>query len=278
MQGYSHALTGAAGWLAVTTGSVAALGIIHVPPATIIELTVVSAGAALLPDLDHPNGAIAHALPALTLGPVTVLPSPTKGLCELIGRISGGHRHATHSILGVALFAGAAYAASLFHLRIHGHTLAFGAGLFALLMTAFAIKALHLFKGLGLGGASGVLARSWLGPWVASLAFAGWITWRGLGAAWLWLPFAVTLGALIHNLGDSLTVEGVPWLWPFHPGPPSEALAVVWQDNGYFRSPVLGHTHSVRESLFDVAVGLYVLYMLIYQGSRMIPNIPHLLH
>jgi hypothetical protein len=87
MMARSHALLGAAGWLAAAP---MVAGAAHHPldPVTLAAGTGVCAGAALLPDLDHEDGLIATAL-----GPITHL------LAKGVARLSGGHRHATHSPL-----------------------------------------------------------------------------------------------------------------------------------------------------------------------------------
>lgn len=267
MQGYSHALTGAAGWLAISssaaldvdavtgatdTGLVIPLGLhlVNVPVEVSLAGAIICAGAAIAPDVDHPSGTIAHSLP------------PVSGLmCEGVEHISGGHRHATHSLLGIGAFALVAWAASLLVADIGGRTVAFGAGLIAVLMTAFAIKVLRLRL-----GRKGTVLGTFLGPWIVSLGTAGLVTYL-LDYTWTWLPLAMAVGTFIHCVGDSLTTQGVPWLWPWNPKPPKwlkrlpvvgAIVNVVWQDNGYFRVPVLGDTNSIREGAFGVVVGVYI--------------------
>ena len=64
------------------------------------SLVLSTAGAALLPDLDHPGGTIANCF-----GPVS------RAVARTVHRISGGHREATHSMLFAALAFGASSAA-----------------------------------------------------------------------------------------------------------------------------------------------------------------------
>src|SRR5699024_819466 len=103
-----------------------------------------------------------------------------------------------------------------------------GAWILVVLMTAFAAKALRLTRGwitswaLALGGAT------------AAIIYAPEATW--------WLPLAVGAGALIHLIGDALTVEGIPLLWPWRPNPPAETA--VWKNNGHFALPLLGNAGS----------------------------------
>jgi LexA-binding, inner membrane-associated putative hydrolase len=99
MMARSHVLAGAAGWLAAAPQVAQATG--HpLHPGTLAASTVVCAGAALLPDLDHEHGTLAYAL-----GPVS------KVTTEIIADLSGGHRHATHSLVfgaGMGLLAAVA--------------------------------------------------------------------------------------------------------------------------------------------------------------------------
>ena len=59
MMGHSHALSGAVAWLALAPATAAATH--HsLSGASVLGGTLACAGAALLPDLDHPDGTIAH--------------------------------------------------------------------------------------------------------------------------------------------------------------------------------------------------------------------------
>lgn len=269
MQGYSHALTGAAGWLAIS--STATLPLHGLNPSwggnlplsanllnTTSEVSLVGAimcaGAALAPDIDHHNGTIAHSLPPVS-----------QPMCEMVESISGGHRHATHSLVGVFGFVALTWLASLVTISVDGRTVALGAGIVAVLLVAFAIKGLRIPLG-------GRLLGTFLGPWLVSLGTAGLATYY-LDYQWTWLPLAVGLGALIHCLGDALTIQGVPWLWPWNPKPPKglqgTVLSPLWQRNGYFRVPVLGETSSFREAIFAAILALYVIGSLFSIVSQM---------
>lgn len=282
MQGYSHALTGAAGWLAITSSAsvdlpvtvtlpsswpvfanatvlnepTLALGVnlIDAPPEVALTGAIVCAGAALSPDMDHHNGTIAHSLPPLT-----------EIACRGVAKISGGHRHGTHSIVGIIAFILLTWLASFVTIDVDGRTVALGAGLIAVPLVAFAMKGL----GIRLGGRGSILNTA-LGPWIVSVGTAGIATYY-LDYQWTWLPVAVGLGAFIHILGDFMTIQGVPWAWPWNPSPPARLLRVpifggiskaVWQNNGYFRIAVLGNTTSLREGVFASVVALYVIVAL----------------
>lgn len=139
-----------------------------------------TAGAALLPDADHPDGSIAW-----TFGPAT------KALTRFVHRVSGGHRHATHSLA----FALAAASAAWLGDEIPGRWFAL-ALLFCLF--AFAARALHPVRGSAPAAALAATA-------VVALTMRD-----DLG----WLPWSVGVGVLAHLAGDCLTKEGCPLLWP----------------------------------------------------------------
>src|SRR5262245_16859969 len=95
--GHTHALSGA------VAGAAAGEYVLHLPVPGILILTGLTAGAAVLPDLDHPDSTLAHAF-----GPLTRL------FAWLVGKVAGGHRHGTHSLLGVAVFTAIAWLAVVF--------------------------------------------------------------------------------------------------------------------------------------------------------------------
>jgi len=171
MLGHSHALSGA------VVGA-AAGGILHLPVPQAVALAGFTAGMALLPDLDKCGSS-----PARSLGFVS------EAVAWVIGRVSGGHRHATHSFLGIALFTGLAW------LSCHYRGDWVGKAGLALLMTlsvSAGLEALHVVRGH---------AADLIG-----IAVAAWEVWFGYG---LWLiPLAVLLGCCTHIVGDMLTDSG----------------------------------------------------------------------
>lgn len=266
MRGYNHALSGAAGWLALTSTSSLALGLTPFSAEVTLAGAVLCAGAALVPDIDHRQGTIAHSLP-----PLTTLAAAA------VEEVSGGHRHATHSLLGLAVFTALAQASTLWMMDIASRTVAVGAGLLAVLLVAFASKALGLSSLLAPRGLTGSVMRSAIGPWMVSLLTAGAVTWF-LDYRWDWLPYCMALGVALHLVGDSLTKEGVPWLWPLNPKPPLWLLRVpivgagvrrIWHPNGYMGLPVLGRTDRpedrgklTRETVLGFVLALYSLYLI----------------
>jgi len=281
MMGGSHALTGGAAWVAIASTAPYTLGWHPVSATGIIVGSVVAAGAALAPDADHHNATIAHSLPSL--GPI---PSPTRLIATSIGRIAGGHRHGTHSIVGTLAFGLIAALANL--VIIPNDTFGainIGGGLLALLLIAFAAKALKLARG------------GWLSTWGLALAGATAVT-LFAPDEWGWLPVAMVTGVVVHILGDMLTVGGCPIFYPLYPKQPKwlrsliknriarrsgfvgffawvaksapslvvrVTLGRMWQPNGFFAIPVLGKTGSIRELVFAaVPVTLYYMWGLVW--------------
>lgn len=187
MMGTSHATSGAFGWM---LAGPAVAGFIASPLGgkEIAAGLVVCAGAALLPDLDHPQATIAR-----TLGPVTHL------MARGVSLLAGGHRQATHSLL----FCVAAGVGTLALVKWSP----IAAVVIMWFMAALALRALHIvlpgvsdgLKGLVIAGEAALIT------WVAAEFIPG---------EWWWLGLAVGLGCLLHLAGDCLTPEGVPFLWP----------------------------------------------------------------
>lgn len=203
MMGGSHAISGAAAWVAVTSTGPLMLGLHPLPPQGIILGSVIAAGAALLPDFDHHSGTAAYSLPPLT-----------KAMARTIANISGGHRHGTHSILGILVATAIATILSLIKipvdLPIEGYSgvINVGSAVVMLFCAALGLKALKLTKGSG-----------WVWPWVYSLGMASTVA-VFAPDEFGWLTLAVGLGCLVHCLGDMLTVGGWPIFYPLYPKHP----------------------------------------------------------
>ncbi|WP_233493671.1 metal-dependent hydrolase [Desertihabitans brevis] len=182
--GRTHALSGVAAYLAVAT--VPGSPLLAAPGSGLLFGAVMAGGAAMLPDLDHPQASISR-----SLGPLTGVAART------VAALSGGHRQGTHSLLGVLI-------ASMVTFLLAQHPVA-GAGWAAFLL-AIAISAI---------GGEGRATRS-----AAVVGFvAGGIALVAL--AFLSPPAAMTavvavgVGTSAHIVGDMLTREGVPLLWPW---------------------------------------------------------------
>ena len=152
MMGGHHAASGAALWLALTTQFdvglaplaqvfpalpeqiTLGLGLMDVSPTGVVTGALVAAGAALVPDADHRHAMRAHSLPPLS-----------NIMCIQVGRLSGGHRHGTHSILGLAVFVTIAALAGMWRIELPNFgTIYPGAGILAVLLASFAAKALKI--------------------------------------------------------------------------------------------------------------------------------------
>ncbi|GAA3081556.1 metal-dependent hydrolase [Streptosporangium carneum] len=199
MMGHTHALTGAVAWLGVAP-SLAALPLltessrfietgvmVHaLTPAEFVAGTLICAGAAMLPDLDHPSATIAQ-----TFGPITW------GLSKAVAWLSGGHRHATHSLLfAVAAGFGAHYLANTYPI---------GRDILVVLLIGLALRAI----GIGVPGKKFASAMVNIG-----LTFGLFVVFRSDNVGYAWLGVAVAVGCLVHVVGDCCTEQGCPVLWP----------------------------------------------------------------
>ncbi|MEV5300278.1 metal-dependent hydrolase [Amycolatopsis methanolica] len=216
MMGRTHALTGAlAGLLvgrliglapdgqepgtAATVAACAALG----------PFAALTAGYALVPDLDHRSSAAIR-----LLGPLTRLLS--RGLRSASRRLyehtkgpsdegGGEHRHLTHTLV----FAVALGAACAVTTAIWGPWAVLGWLSFGLLLALDRLGPVAL-------AAYGAGAVAWLPTTVSSSDLpGGQALLAALEASSGWLGLAVALGCLVHCLGDALTESGCPLLWPF---------------------------------------------------------------
>lgn len=178
MMGHSHALSGA------VTGTAASLYVLHLPLPGTLLLAGLTAGAAVLPDIDHPSSTLARSFGFLT-----------RAFAWLAGKISGGHRHGTHSILGVAVLAGLAWLAVAYRHDTAGRIAlgAFLAPLFASALIALRLGG-HFADALATGGAVAMVVTGTGLPLVA---------------------LAVGLGCATHLAGDMLTDSGCPLALPF---------------------------------------------------------------
>lgn len=199
MMGRSHAASGAVAWLcACAAGSLASL---DAHPRTVVVGAVVAAGAAVLPDIDHPSSTVAR-----SLGPLTR--SVARGVSWVADFVqdrtcahctdddSIGHRALTHTALGCLAAGGMV---SLMGWRW---------GLPGALVVVFAASALALLA----------LLPPRRGRWARSVLFAATFTAAVGGlwpaSSWWWLGAPVAFGTLAHCVGDALTISGCPVLWP----------------------------------------------------------------
>jgi membrane-bound metal-dependent hydrolase YbcI (DUF457 family) len=177
MENHAHALTGAVAFAAVAP-------LLHPTISALAAGVVLTAGAALLPDVDEPGSTISREGGFLTMG-----------LAVIVHKISGGHRKGTHSIVGITVFTVLTALAAAFSWNRWDQV---ALGLFLSLLLA---AAMH---GLRLGGHHGDV--------LALLAAGAAVYWH---AGLHYAPLCVALGVIAHIGGDELTHSGCPLLYPF---------------------------------------------------------------
>jgi membrane-bound metal-dependent hydrolase YbcI (DUF457 family) len=177
MLGHSHALSGA------VTGIAAGL-VLHLPDPRLAALAGFTAGMALLPDLDKCGSSPARCLGFLS-----------EAFAWLIGKLSGGHRHATHSVLGIAAFTGLAWVSCHYRGDWAGKA---GLALLMTLSVSAALEALHLVRGH---------AADLIGIAVAAAEVR-------FGYGLTLIPLAVLIGTTTHIAGDMLTDSGCMLAFP----------------------------------------------------------------
>jgi len=214
MLGRTHATGGSLAWSA--TVSLAPVAGVHPHWPAVMAGSVATAGAALLADSDHPDATVAH-----SLGRVT------RALAAFVNRVSGGHRHATHSLL----FAVEATLASWLLVLVAG---AWAAVPTLFVLAVFALRAWHV--------------KPSLTP-VAAVLYTG-VSGLLLRGDYGWLPVSVGVGVLAHLAGDCLTKEGCPLLWPHR---------------RHFMLPLIQRTGNRLETLlFAPAFGLGAVALLVF--------------
>lgn len=177
MMGRTHVLTGIAGGLGTTY-----LLTMSVPSA--IVGTVLCAGAALVPDLDHKKATITR-----TFGPIT------KALSYAVRKISGGHRVGTHSFLGIAVIGVMAQYGVMYRDELPARIM------------------LCTLMCLALGGAIRMLRiPGWIDDVAPIPVVIGLVCFTSVPLEIV--PPALMLGCAIHVAGDVITKGGCPLWWP----------------------------------------------------------------
>lgn len=241
MMGGHHAVSGTAAWMALAgsahvAGHATGLGLLQLTPGEVLAGAVVTTGAALLPDIDHPSGTIAR-----SGGLSRILSSTVSSVA--------GHRGATHTPLAVLVFTALASLVAGLDWRaqvpVIGEVQA-GAVVIVTVLCAVAARALKAVEGRLL-------------PWIVGLG-------SGLVVAVLapdtaiWLPMAIALGVLVHLAGDLVTTDGIPFpTWPLVLKPSRRTKSPMWHTNGNIALPVLGNAGSGREWAVCSALSLYAL-------------------
>ncbi len=219
MMGKSHALSGAVGWLA---GCATFTQLVHAPsPTAVWAGAAVSAGFALLPDLDHPGSTVSRALGPATRAASWVTSRASsvirgKSCRHCAGKAGGGHRGLTHTAAGAA---GVGCVVTGLHVWLGGRA--------ALVVVGFAVWLL----------AHAAMSSKWRAK-VGDVVLPGRFRVRGktahrftaaVGSAllgvlamasvhdhrsWWWIGIPAAWGCLAHSLGDALTYSAVPLCWP----------------------------------------------------------------
>ena len=215
MMGPAHSLSGAAAWLGV--GAAAAAAGHPMPWPVLVVGALICAGAALAPDLDHKAATISRAFGPISRGPV-------RGRRQaLVRRLQGDQeagrpaqdRRPPHAHPHLAV-GGPDRRAAPRRSAITGGRWAVLAILFVHLVLA--VEGL-LWRAARVS--SDVLV--WLLGATSAWILAGVLDKPGNGSDWLftapgqeylWLGLPIVLGALVHDIGDALTVSGCPILWP----------------------------------------------------------------
>jgi membrane-bound metal-dependent hydrolase YbcI (DUF457 family) len=155
----------------------------HEPAAPLALFAGLTATYALAPDLDSCSGTEARSFGFVT-----------EAFAWFVRLVSGGHRHGTHSAIGVAAFTAVAWLACLARHTWPGR-IALG--------VILAVGLTSAMDALRIGGHAGNL-----------LGCAGAAAMCATGYGLAFVPIAAALGAGTHIAGDMLTVSGCPLLWP----------------------------------------------------------------
>jgi membrane-bound metal-dependent hydrolase YbcI (DUF457 family) len=178
----------------------------------------------MLPDIDHPNATVSR-----SLGPVTWF------LSRAVSKLAGGHRMGTHSLP----FAAAVTLLSSWGLSQATNPLL--AVVIAFFFTSLCVRVLTEADGaicaaISAGVASAMIMAAPPGNWLA---------------------YAIGLGCLLHIVGDFVTTEGVPIMWPLS------------REKTSF--PICGNTGGMRERLVAGGCGLATCW--VYAQMVVLPNL-----
>ncbi|HVV23035.1 MAG TPA: metal-dependent hydrolase [Pseudonocardiaceae bacterium] len=201
--GPTHAVMGLAAW-----GAVSLLAVTHgvtVDTQTWIAGAALTSGAALLPDLDHPPSTVARSFGPLTKVISHGVDSASAGIYNIIRLKGDPHRHDGHrTFTHTAVFAALAGMVTASLVLLHNPW-----------VTA---ALLFFFTGLSVRG----LLHEWnhAADTFVVIVMSGFLTWQCW--KWLhtggdkasWVGLSVLVGCLAHCVGDAVTEDGCPILWP----------------------------------------------------------------
>lgn len=199
------------------TGLLAGVGIAvaaHASPAALALSGLVGAGAALAPDIDHDESTITKSSGPITRGVAETLQAlsrwtfratrlphdakPTGKTGEHRGLI---HAPAFHILLGVALAAG---------------TIAspWAAIITSYILSSAAIRSLRWSLPDGIRKRL-ALQTPFMPPVLAAATTYGIVQAGAFAQVGPWLGMIVTVGMIVHSLGDGATNTGISFWWPF---------------------------------------------------------------
>lgn len=218
MMGTGHAISGTAVWLAGCTTIQACGG--HPSFAAVTVGAAVCAGAALFPDIDHPNSTVAR-----SVGPASRLAARWIGVFGAFVHLRtktrwdrddlDGHRTITHTGVWAAVSGGLVLVAQQYAAPWVAAALVFYASQLGL-RTAMSPKTRNRRVRTGFRSVRRVKLSTLAVLLALVLAFVAYQLTPTTG--W-WLGLAVGVGSLAHCLGDSVTNSACPVLWPIPIGP-----------------------------------------------------------
>jgi membrane-bound metal-dependent hydrolase YbcI (DUF457 family) len=228
MLGKSHLMVGACGWLVAGVPLTELLTGAEMSGAQIASGAVVTAGAAMLPDLDHPQATVSRSLGIVS-----------QKMSFAFSKLMGGHRNGSHSLLFiVAIFL------LLNQLLVgNGPAAIIPAFLIIFFLTSLVVRTLTEADGLIGAIVSAIIACTLMS-----------VTANNNSIDYSWIVYSVAIGCLLHDLGDLVTVEGIPLLYPF-----SKHRTSI---------PFIGKTDSFREKGTACVCGLaaaWLMFSMVYQ-------------
>lgn len=225
VMGPTHAMSGAAVWLAGATlagTTVASFTTDSLP--VLLMGTVITAGAALGPDIDSHSSTIVNSFGAAGKAAHAGVNTMSVAVYDATKtrkdqNRNNGHRTLFHTplmaiVLGVLVALGSSMGGSM---EIAGHAYSYG--------QIFSLVTMFIFLHIALAGLFEKQiknARRKYGPYIMMLVSAviTFVTAAFLpeNGTYAWLGFSVGLGWFMHLMGDAITKMGVPLLFPikFH--------------------------------------------------------------
>lgn len=247
--GPTHAMSGLAAWAAVTAAA-GAHTIGQLTPKTWVVGATLATGAALLPDIDHPKSTVARTFGGMSRG-VSAALSGFSGFLYRLTRTqhdsdrSGTHRGFTHTIV-FAILAGLITTAIV----QSSNGTALGVLMF-------------VFAGLTVRG----LMNNW-SPQSDALLIAA-VSLTLTIVCWAWsgnqphdaaaFGVAVMIGCIAHFIGDAITEQGCPMLWPiplgsrtWYPVAPPKALRM--KTGGKVELAIIGPGLTIAATILSAVV------------------------